>query len=155
MEPSQQLPPPPPPPKPQSAPEAGGHSSHFIDRSAQQSIYPQVDDTRHGFSMPPKPEPSEVASSGNSNSGITTPIAGIASYLSYALIVYLAGNTILAMVVGGTLALVAIVTAIASHYNNGRTSPAEVIGLSTATYTAIMIVNVLIAKAVIESSYGF
>jgi hypothetical protein len=127
----------------------------LVDRSAQQSIYPQVDGDRHGFSLPPKPEPSVEPSPTDSKSDTLTLLTGIASTVSYILIVYLAKNAVTAMIVSGLLAAVTMVFAITAYYSNDRMTPYGVIGLSAATYTAVMVLNILVAKLFIQSSFGY
>lgn len=138
-------------PNPTSQPDAQAPSAPARDNYAiAQSIYP--DPTQIRSQLPAYPaEELRKAEAAIASSSLTL-VMGIASPLSYWMVLYFTKNTWMMGIVSVLLAAGAIYFAVNNYRTNRELSPSTVIGLAAATITVVNVGNVIVAQLMVRST---
>ena len=142
----------------QSAPAPASEQDQVAKKeAASQSVYPDPDQIKTATARPFSPtSPSEQErgfslAAAAMDEGLTLAL-GVASSVSYLLVVYFIKSFWGATAVGGVLAVLAVYFAVRNYSSSGKITPFTVIGLAAATTTLVGVLNTLLARALLSSA---
>jgi hypothetical protein len=141
----------------QQAPSQPLSGAGVVDRSAMQSIYPEVSATHTSNSQVAnesinKQIEENYREASSSFMEYVVLVLGLSSATSSLLLASIFKNGTITNIVVATLAIAAIATAIFQYKNTNKTSPITIVGISAATYILVIITRYYFSLWFIKST---
>jgi len=131
--------------------------TNVTDRSNMANVYPQVSTSSQpqpastSDTTAQSPESSYRQASSALNNAVVL-VCGLGSSTGFFLTVFFIRNNWVAIFVAALLAIAAVVFALKEYESEGRMKPLQVLGLSGAAFTIVIVLNYLLLRLLIHSA---